>query len=84
MDSDNKYFREYQQMVVKLHTLIAAGDGDSDFAVEVRQEIAEPEAHLSQEEVVRLNALPGDLSMFHGREIPDPEVIRRVPEDSVP
>jgi tetratricopeptide (TPR) repeat protein len=78
MYSDNKYYREYQRMLVKLHELIAEGNGDSDAAIELREEMEETEGHLSPEEIIRLNALSGDLSMMHGREIPDPDVAGRV------
>jgi tetratricopeptide (TPR) repeat protein len=84
MYADNRYYREYQRMLVKLHALIAAGDGDSAEAIELRQEMDEPEARLSEEEAIRLNALSGDLSMLHDREIPDPEVVRRVPARELP
>ena len=42
------------------------------------------EAHLSPDDIVRLNALSADLSMIHDREIPDPEVAARVPPQDVP
>jgi tetratricopeptide (TPR) repeat protein len=84
MYADNRHYREYQRMLVKLHALIAAGAGDSAQAVELRQEMDEPEAHLSEEEAVRLNALSGDLSMTHDREIPDADVVRRVAAAEIP
>lgn len=71
-------------MLVELHTLIAQGNGDSAQAIELRQDMDEPEAHLSEEEAVRLNALSGDLSLLHNREIPDPDVVRRVPVRELP
>lgn len=84
MYARNRHYRDYQQMLVELHTLIAHGNGDSAQAVDLRQEMDEPEAHLSEEEAIRLNALSGDLSMLHNREIPDPDVVRRVPVRELP
>src|SRR5260221_14303807 len=84
MYADNRHYREYQRMLVKLHMMIAAGDGDSAQAIELRQEMDEPEAHLSEEEAVRLNALSGDLSMTHNREIPDVDVVRRMTAAELP
>jgi hypothetical protein len=84
MYADNRHYREYERMLVELHTLIAQGKGDSAQAIELRQEMDEPEAYLSEEEAVRLNALSGDLSMLHNREIPDPDVVRRVPVRELP
>jgi hypothetical protein len=34
--------------------------------------------------MIRLNALSGDLSMLHDREIPDPDIVGRVPPDEIP
>ena len=71
-------------MLVRLHAMIASGQGDSPQAIQLREEMEEPEKHLSEAELVRLNALSGDLSMTHGREIPDPEVVRRTPPAELP
>jgi tetratricopeptide (TPR) repeat protein len=84
MYADSRHYREYQRMLVALHALIAAGAGDSDKAVALRQDMEEPEAHLSQQEAVRLNALSGDLSMTHKREIPDPDIVCSVPAAELP
>ncbi len=71
-------------MLVALHTLIAQGQGDSPGALALREEMEEPERHLSHEETIRLNALSGDLSILHDREIPDPTVTRNVPPQELP
>jgi tetratricopeptide (TPR) repeat protein len=84
MYADNKHYREYQRMLVKLHALIAGGHGDSAQAVQLRQEMDAPEVHLAEEETIRLNALSGDLSMLHDREIPDSDVVRRVSATELP
>jgi tetratricopeptide (TPR) repeat protein len=84
MYADNRHYREYQRMLVKLHSLIAQGTGDSAEAIELRQAMEEPEQHLSQEQMVRLNSLSGDLSMMHDREIPDLCVVSRLPPDEIP
>jgi tetratricopeptide (TPR) repeat protein len=82
--SDNRNYREYERMLVRLHALIAGGGGDSTEALELRQEMEALESQLSNEEMVRLNALSGDLSMLHDREIPDPDIVGRVPADEIP
>lgn len=84
MYADNRRYREYQRMLVRLHTLIAAGAGDSPGAIDLREEMEVPEAYLSREETIRLNALSGDLSMMHDREIPDPDVTGSVPSAELP
>jgi hypothetical protein len=84
MYADSRHYREYQRMLVKLHGFIAGGLGDSAEANELRQEMEGLEAHLSNEETIRLNALSGDLSMLHEREIPDAGVVGRVPAAELP
>lgn len=84
MYSDHRHYREYQRMLVQLHAMIAAGHGESAEAVRLREDMEEPEGRLSQDEVVRLNALSGDLSIIHDSEIPDPNVVQRVPAAELP
>ena len=84
MYADSRHYREYQRLLVELHALIASGAGDSPQAMALREEMEGPEAYLSREEIIRLNALSGDLSMMHDREIPEPEVTGSVPSDELP
>lgn len=84
MHADSRHYRNYQRMLVGLHGLIAKGAGDLTEADELHHEMEEAEAHLSEEETIRLNALSGDLSMLHNREIPDPSVVSRVLPDKLP
>ncbi|HZL33876.1 MAG TPA: hypothetical protein VFC78_01120 [Tepidisphaeraceae bacterium] len=84
MFADNYYYREYQRLLVELHALIAAGRNQSSEARQLRQFMERAEADLVEEEVVRLNALSADLSMTHDREIPDSDVVARVPAHEVP
>lgn len=83
MFADNVHYREYQRLLVELHHLIAVGRNQSSEARERRQLMEKAEAHLSEDEIVRLNALSADLSMIHDREIPDPDVVARVPAQEV-
>lgn len=78
------HYREYQRLLVELHALIAAGRNQSREAQELRQHMEQVEAHLSEDEMVRLNALSADLSMTHDREIPDPDVVARILPQDVP
>ncbi len=84
MFADNYYYREYQRLLVELHRLIAAGQSQSLEAGEIRNLMEKAEARLSEDEIVRLNALSSDLSMLHDREIPDSDVVARVPANEVP
>lgn len=80
----NVYYREYQQLLVELHALIAAGRNQSPQARDLRQRMEQAESHLSEDEIVRLNALSADLAMTHDREVPDPDVVMHVVPDEVP
>ena len=84
MFADHVHYREYQRLLVELHGLIAAGRNQSVESRELRQRMEKVELDLSEEEIVRLNALSADLSMIHGREIPDPDVAARAPVADVP
>jgi tetratricopeptide (TPR) repeat protein len=84
MFADHIHYREYQQLLVDLHGLIAAGRNQSPDARDLRQRMERAEEHLSEDEIVRLNALSADLSMTHDREIPDPEILARVVLQEVP
>ena len=79
MFANNNYYCQYQEFLVQLHTLIAAGRNQSVEARDLRGRMEWAEAHLSEGEIVRLNSLSADLSMIHDREVPDPEVVARVP-----
>jgi len=83
MYADNVHYREYQRLLVELHALIAAGRNQSSEAGQLRDLMERAEAHLSEDEIVRLNALSADLSMTHDREVPDPDVVARVPAGEV-
>lgn len=82
--ADHVYYREYQQLLVDLHALIAAGQNQSQDAHDLRLRMEQVEGHLSEDEIVRLNGLSADLSMTHDREIPDPDVVARVVLQDVP
>jgi hypothetical protein len=84
MFADNVHYREYQRLLVELHALIAAGRSQSSEATQLRHLMERAEANLSEDEIVRLNALSADLSMTHDREIPDPDVVAHVPTKDVP
>jgi tetratricopeptide (TPR) repeat protein len=82
MFADHVHYREYQRLLVELHGLIASGRNQSPEARDLRHRMEQIEVHLSEDEIVRLNALSADLSMIHDREIPDPDVVARVlPQD---
>jgi hypothetical protein len=59
------HYLRYQQMLVRLHILIALGQGDSEDAIVLRQEMEIPEKYLSDQEIDTLNALSGDLYLIH-------------------
>lgn len=84
MFADHFHYREYQRLLVELHALIAAGKNQSLEARDLRHRMEQVEAHLSEDEIVRLNALSADLSMTHDREIPDPDVAARILAEDVP
>src|SRR5438105_4980179 len=67
--SDNPYYVEYEDLLKKLHRLIAEGKGASEEADTVRDEMDRPERELSSEELARLNGLSADLYMLQGDEI---------------
>jgi tetratricopeptide (TPR) repeat protein len=83
MFADNVHYREYQRLLVELHSLIGAGRNQSSEARDLRHRMEVVEANLSEAEIVRLNALSADLSMTHDREVPDPDVVARVPAQEV-
>jgi tetratricopeptide (TPR) repeat protein len=84
MYADNFYYREYQQLLVDLHSLIAAGRNQASEAESLRLRMEQAESHLSEDEIVRLNALSADLAMIHEREIPDPDAVNRVLRQELP
>src|SRR5688500_14012748 len=81
---ENQHYREYEWQLVRLHQLIERGAGGSHEAIELREEMEQPEAQLAPIELARLNELSGDLSMLHDREIPDPAVVKNVPAAQIP
>ena len=84
MTANQIHYRQYERLLVDLHLMIASGTGDSDQAMELRERMESTAAHLSESEVSRLDALSGDLSMIHNREIPDAQVVARVPSKDLP
>lgn len=77
------HYHQYERMLVDLHAMIAAGKGDTDRAMELRERMEALAARLSEAETSRLNALSGDLSMTHDREIPDAQVVASAPAAGV-
>ena len=77
MYADNPHYRRYARMLIDLHRLIADGKVNSPEAYNLREAMEEPEAHLTEAEQLRLNALSGDLSMFHDHEIVDDEAVEK-------
>lgn len=67
--ADNPYYIEYENLLKKVHFLIAQGKGDSAEADALRDEMGKPEQELSHEEIMRLNGLSADLYMLQDDEI---------------
>jgi tetratricopeptide (TPR) repeat protein len=67
--SNNPYYVEYESLLKQLHRLIATGNGNSEEADAVRDEMDRPERELSSEELTRLNGLSADLYMLQGDEV---------------
>jgi tetratricopeptide (TPR) repeat protein len=68
----NPHFVRYEQLLLQLHDLIAAGEGNSDAADLIRDEMEGPERHLSRAEMDLLDGLSADLYMLSGQEIFEP------------
>jgi hypothetical protein len=58
---DNRSFIEAETLLRQLHSLTAAGAGDSEAADQVRDAMDKPWRQLSREEVARLDGLSADL-----------------------
>jgi tetratricopeptide (TPR) repeat protein len=79
--ADNPDFRLYEQLLLRVHELIAAGEGDSEEADELRERMDAPWHRLTEAEQTRLRGLSGDLYLISGTEIPDePFPVRFKPE----
>lgn len=72
-------FQEYERLIVHLHRLIRAGQGDSAAANHLREAMEIPERNLTRFEIRRLNGLSADLYMIAGEELPDPNLVRNPP-----
>src|SRR6266700_1979059 len=69
---DNPHFREYERLLERLHSLIAAGNGDTDEAEAVRDDMEIAWRQLSPEELDRLDGLLGALYMLQYDEVFEP------------
>lgn len=65
----NPHFEEYERLLIELHLLIAAEEGDTDLADEVRDRMDGPWRNLSDAERRRLDGLSADLYMLQGDEV---------------
>lgn len=82
--ADNVYYREYQNLLVAIHLLIARGENKSPDAQKLRYRMEQIEPHISDDEMVRLNELSADLAIIHGREVTDPDVVQHVAVAELP
>jgi tetratricopeptide (TPR) repeat protein len=74
---DNPAYVEYETLLKRLHRLIAEGQGDSEAADQVREQMDAPEARLNRWEINRLNGLSADLYMLQQAEVlQEPPVAR--------
>jgi len=62
--TNNEAYIEYQKMLVQLHRLIADNLGDSKEAQELNEDMEIPELELTEQDIVRLNSLSGDLQEY--------------------
>lgn len=69
---NNQHFEQYESLLRRLHPLMAAGEGDTDEADAVRDEMDKPWRELSREEIARLDGLSADLYMLEGDEVAEP------------
>jgi hypothetical protein len=65
-------YDRHEELLVQLHRLIAAGEGDTDGADRLRDEMERCWWSLTPSEQARLEALSGDLYQLSGREILEP------------
>jgi len=66
--SRNPVYQEAERLLLKLHELIRAGQGDGPEADAVRDSLDAPWEQLLPEEAARLDGLSGDLYMLMGEE----------------
>jgi hypothetical protein len=66
---DNPSYGEYVRHLLRLHSLMAAGRGDSAEADAVREEMLVPWRRLDPDELARVDGLSADLYMLTGEEI---------------
>jgi tetratricopeptide (TPR) repeat protein len=67
--ADNPYYLEYEASLKKLHQMLGRGEGDSDEADALRDEMDRSASELSHEEMKRLKGLSADLYMLQDDEI---------------
>jgi tetratricopeptide (TPR) repeat protein len=67
--AENPAYLEYESLLVRLHALITEGEGDSEQADTVREQMEPPERKLNRPEQDRLNGLSADLYMLSGEEV---------------
>lgn len=67
--ADNPYYLEYEASLKKLHQMLGRGEGDSDEADALRDEMDRSARELSHEEMKRLKGLSADLYMLQDDEI---------------
>jgi hypothetical protein len=67
--AENPDYREYERLLIRLHELIASGDGDSGDADALRDRMDGPWKRLSAQEVERLDGLSADLYMLQDDEV---------------
>ena len=69
---NNPYFVQYEDLLRRLHGLMAAGQGDAEEAEAARDEMDVSWRHLSEEERARLRGLSADLYMIEDDEVFEP------------
>jgi len=67
--SENPDYQRYEQLLIKTSELIARGEGDSEEADAVREQMDLPWYRLSEDEQTRLRGLSGDLYMLQNEEV---------------
>ena len=69
---NNPSFVQYEELLQRLHGLMAAGQGNGEAAEAVRNDVDILWRHLSEEERARLRGLSADLYMIEGDEVFEP------------
>jgi tetratricopeptide (TPR) repeat protein len=67
--ASNPAYVEYERLLLKLHELIRAGEGDAEEADSIRDSMDRPWEKLTQPEVQRLKGLSADLYMLSSEEV---------------